>query len=255
MSPDYLPFSPMPSAAADCRKRVSALIRAMPRQQPISDPMLLWLAHWSRKLHERGIHDRVRYFTVEDNWNNGYALIAHTEDGQAVNFRYADPVEDFYRYMRTGAIESASARQQRRLLKTMRNEIGPDLVNWKRKHPAPGANYVIDHAWPLTLDALIARFRRMLTARERYGDAMADMVTDADFTDFAEAEIEIADGTPATKHMDSIGDRAVSRQWGAFHREYARVRWLTKKINGEIGKGDPALRGYTDLPAGVPITS
>ena len=254
MECDYLPFSPMPKSAEACRKRVSALIRAMPRNQPISDPLLSWLAQWSRKLHERGVHDRVRYFTVEDNWGNGYALIAHAEDGQAVNFRYADPVADYYRVEKTGAIESASARQQRRLRKTMRNEIGPDLMTWKREHPAPGAGCVIDHAWPDTFDALVARFRRLLTAQERHGDAMHDMVDDADFTDFAEAEIEIADGTPKTKHMDTILDRAVARQWLAFHREHARVRWLTKKINGELGKGDPALRGHTDLPPGVPIT-
>lgn len=244
---DYLPFEPMPGSVKKCQHQVSALLRAMPRGQPIDSLLLRWLARWSPKV---GGQIEVDYFTIEDNWNDGFVTIAHLPDGGEIDFTYADPITDFYRYNKTGKTESRSAHYERRLKKAMRFAIREHVTSWKRVHGDANGG-VIDHAWPRTFTALCARFRLTLAAQDRYGDAWERFI-DEDIS-LAAAYIWLTDGGAENRYMNVITSRSVCARWLAFHEDHARLRWIPSKTNCIIGDRDPRVHGFDDLPAGTPI--
>lgn len=240
------PFSPMPSSIEKCQKQVSALLRALPRSQPIDSPMLRWLAEWSPKI---GPQIGVSYFTIEDNWNNGYVTIAHLPDGSAIEFTYRDPVADFYRYTKKGNREDAAAHYARRLSTVMREAVRYQIEIWKEVHQGAGH---VDHAFPLTFKSLVLQFRLELLAQERYGDSWEQFINDRSLEP---AYIQLIDGGKENKYMNIFADDSVCRQWQAFHLQHARLRWLPVEFNPKFGDRDPALYGFHNLPDGTPIPS
>ncbi len=246
MDTGYLPFDPMPGSAKACREMVSPILRALPREQPLDDPLLRWLAEWSPKI---GPQIPTRYFTVHDNWNHGYATLAHT-DSASICFTYRDAVDCFYRQLKKGVKEAQSYGDQR-ISEALRRSVAGDVERWKRSCPCTMTDtvMVVDHAYPDCLEALVKRFRVALTLQERYGDAWAE----ASPVDVTPALIELAPGDAASRFMDSIRDPRIERQWQAFHKEHARLRWLPKVANSIIRDRDPRLHGFHDLPDGTPV--
>ncbi|MBU2857294.1 hypothetical protein HF289_10600 [Acidithiobacillus ferrooxidans] len=244
---DYLPFEPMPTSIKECQKQVSVILRGMPRGRPVDSPLLRWLARWSPKI---GPQIEIDYFTIEDNWNHGYVTIAHLPDGTAIDFTYRHPVADFYRYNKTGLVESRAAHYERRLKKAMRFAITDQIAAWRGAHGGH-KGVVVDHAWPRTFDVLCDRFRLVLAAQDRYGDAWERFI--GEDVSLEAAYIWLTDGGPENRYMNVITSRAVLAQWLAFHADHARLRWIPSITNSVIADRDPRLHGYNDLGAGTPV--
>ena len=229
LSNNYIPFDPMPTNIADCQKLVARRIRTMDFGVPSQDSLLWWLAKNSDLIEDTA---SIEHFVIEENGGKAFVIIAKVPNGRSVGFSYRWAVENYFNFARQGKFKSIADKHAAMLKRTMRRAVAYQCERWERDNPKPTPDHVRDHAYPLTFAALCARFIDECGGGDR---------------------IAIKAGTRETHFKETIADAVILRRWRDFHEKRARLRWIDKQVNMQVGECDPRDFGYSDLPAGTPI--
>lgn len=228
----------MPAHRYPVKKAVSDLLRCMPRDEPLQHDLLYWLIYWHPRRNEKLRGRHIKNFIVRS-FMRSYVLLGVLDDGAEVDFSYTAPIDNFY-----GVDPVVRALNDKRdVQQAMRYAVIPDIRQWQvyHAHDRPSEDAVVDHVFPWTFALLSESFLRRWSAWVQYGNLSGlhfDELMVRDEGEWIEEifyPVAVTEGTRKTLFMPSLTDKDMSGCWQAFHKQHARVRWLTPAQNGQCG--------------------